>query len=47
MAHLDDWKARVQNRNGYTKAEKEKMFHTHQTYEGIVMTGNLSIICIV
>ena len=39
VQYLKEWKAAVANREGFSKVEKEKMFLTLQTYEGIVTTG--------
>lgn len=39
LAYLNDWKECVRTRPGnFTAAERAKMFLTHQTYKGLVMT---------
>jgi len=38
LQYLQDWKLSVDQRIGYTRLEKQKMFLTHQTYRGIIMT---------
>ena len=39
MGYLDEWWQAVMARDGYSKQEKNKMFLSMQTYDGIVMTG--------
>ncbi|KAK7112467.1 hypothetical protein V1264_011920 [Littorina saxatilis] len=40
LQYLEDWRTSVDNRNDqpYTRADRQKMFLTHQTYRGLVMT---------
>ena len=39
LKYLDDWKTSVDNRPGpFTQSERQKMFLTHQTHKGLVMT---------
>ena len=37
--YLDEWQLKVKNREGYTRQEKDKMFLSLQTYQGVVTTG--------
>jgi hypothetical protein len=39
MAYIESWRESVMARDGFSKAEKNKMFLTHQTYEGLKTTG--------
>ena len=39
VAFLDKWKEEINAREGFSKSERDKMFLSHQTYEGIVTTG--------
>lgn len=41
LGFLNDWQSSIDNRPNFTKAEKNKMFLSHQTAEGIRMTGNI------
>ncbi|KAK6181946.1 hypothetical protein SNE40_009722 [Patella caerulea] len=38
LGYLKDWKKQVDDRAGFSKIEKLKMFLTHQTYKGLVIT---------
>ena len=39
LHHLEEWQANIQAREGFSKAERDRMFLSKQTYEGIVTTG--------
>ena len=39
LGYIDAWRAGVMGREGFTKAEKNKMFLTQQTYDGLRTTG--------
>lgn len=39
-AYLDQWKANLTNRSGFSKEEKQTMFISSQTYEGYQITIN-------
>ena len=40
LGYLEEWKQAVQQRPGdYGKAERNQMFLSYQTYEGLQMTG--------
>ena len=39
LAYLYQWKAGIEARLGFSKAEKDRMFLSQQTFEGIVTTG--------
>ena len=44
LKYLEDWKSSTQTREGsFTAAEREKMFLSHQTYEGFKITVNSHI----
>ena len=38
LEYFAKWKENVENREGFTPKEKEKMFISHQTYEGLQIT---------
>jgi len=41
LAFLNSWKESVEKRSGhFTANDREKMFLSHQTYEGLVITVN-------
>ncbi|XP_062588177.1 uncharacterized protein LOC134249818 [Saccostrea cucullata] len=40
LGYLEEWKQAVMTRQGFSKQEKNKMFLSTQTHEGIVMTVN-------
>ncbi|KAK7089540.1 uncharacterized protein [Littorina saxatilis] len=40
LGYLFQWKASVENRPGFSRAEKAKMYLTYQTHRGLVMTVN-------
>jgi hypothetical protein len=47
LGYLIEWKQQVTEKaqkEGLTAAQRNKMFLSHQTYEGIVMTGMLLMI---
>ena len=39
VEELQSWKSDVASRQGFTNQEKEKMFLSKPTFDGIVMTG--------
>lgn len=39
LKYIEDWKWEVEKREGFTKSEKDKMFLSKQTYDGIKSTG--------
>lgn len=41
VTYLTDWRAEVDGREGFTRSEKDRMFLSYQTFEGIVTTGTL------
>ncbi|XP_021339576.1 uncharacterized protein LOC110440757, partial [Mizuhopecten yessoensis] len=38
LGYLDHWLGAVRARGGFTRTEQNKMFLSHQTHEGIIMT---------
>ena len=43
LGYLKEWKASVDNRSGFTEAEKAMMCLSKETLEGLHMTGNSTI----
>ena len=39
LKYLDDWRTETQARQGFTKAQKDRLFLSSQTHEGIRTTG--------
>ena len=44
LGYLTQWLTRVNARPGFTKTERNKMLLSHQTQEGITMTGKMNVI---
>ena len=42
LAYFQSWRDSVAAREGFTNAEKNKMFLTQQSYEGLQTTGRLN-----
>ena len=40
LGYIENWQTSVMGRDGFTKQEKNKMFLSKQTYEGLKTTGN-------
>ena len=44
LKYLDDWKTSTQNREGnFTAQDRQKMFMSQQTYEGLVITAKSTV----
>ena len=41
IGYLQDWLNSIQNRPGFTKEEKNRMFLSHQTYKGLLTSGTV------
>ena len=39
MGYIEDWKKSVMVREGFSRSEKNKMFLSQQTYDGMKSTG--------